>query len=233
MQPVCSLNIAGFVPFSTVDRPGALTATVFTQGCPWRCPYCHNPHLLPSRPAADASADRWTWGRVMSFLDARRDLLDGVAFSGGEPTIQPDLATAVGDVREMGFAAYLHTAGPLPQALEHALPHLQWVGFDIKAPFDEYEAITTVADSGRRARESLRLLVASGIPFEVRTTAHSDQLDVPALERLAADLAAEGVRSWVIQRCRTQGTNPPIAASTLSLDRLDPLRKLIPEVLVR
>ncbi|MHB1323308.1 MAG: anaerobic ribonucleoside-triphosphate reductase activating protein [Coriobacteriia bacterium] len=233
MTPDCSLKVAGLVPLSTVDKPDALTATVFTQGCPWRCPYCHNSHLLGSAPPGDAATDRWTWERVMTFLGTRRGLLDGVAFSGGEPTIHAGLVAAMRDVRDGGFAAYLHTAGPSPDVLALALPLVQWVGFDVKAPFDEYQRVTRVADSGSRARESLRLLVGSGVPFEVRTTVHSDQLDLPALERLADDLAAEGVGSWVLQTCRTQGTSPRIPPNSTSLDCLDSLRERIPAVSLR
>jgi len=232
MTPDCSLKVAGLVPLSTVDKPDALIATVFTQGCPWRCPYCHNPHLLVSEPPGGDATGLWTWERVMAFLGTRRGLLDGVAFSGGEPTIHADLVAAMRDVRDGGFAAYLHTAGPLPAALARVLPLVQWVGFDVKAPFDEYQRVTRVADSGSCARESLRLLVGSGVPFEVRTTVHSDQLDLPALERLADDLAAEGIDSWVLQACRTEGS-PQIRPDTTSLDHLDSLWERVPAISVR
>jgi len=233
MPNASNLQVAGFIPLSTVDRPGELTATVFSQGCPWRCPYCHNPHLqeAPTRP--DVRAERWTWARVMAFLGTRRGLLDGVAFSGGEPTIQPALIEAVREVRDAGFAAYLHTGGPLPDALAAVLPSLAWVGFDVKAPFDEYARVTMVSGSGTRALESLRLLVASGVPFEVRTTVHSDQLDMPALERLAEELAAEGVSAWVLQEFRMQGARPGTSPNTLTLNRLGALRERVPTISIR
>lgn len=234
MPHASDLRVAGFVPLSTVDRPGALTATVFTQGCPWRCPYCHNPHLQEHRtPGCAADQSRWTWERVQAFLAARSGLLDGVTFSGGEPTIQSALPEAVRDVRDAGFEAYLHTGGPTPEALAAVLPWTTWVGFDAKAPFDEYERVTMATGSGTRARDSLRLLVASGVPFEVRTTVHSSQLDLPALTRLAEELAAEGVSSWVLQEFRTQGARPGTPPNTLSLDCLDALREWVPEVAVR
>lgn len=233
MSKASSLEIAGFVPLSTVDRPGELTATVFTQGCPWRCPYCHNPHLQTARMLPEIRTERWAWARVMAFLGTRRGLLDGVAFSGGEPTTQPALVEAVCDVRAAGFAAYLHTGGPAPAALAAVLPSLAWVGFDVKAPFDEYERVTMVRGSGMRALKSLRLLVASGVPFEARTTVHSAQLDMPALERLADDLAAEGVSAWVLQESRMQGTRPGTPPNTLTLNRLGALRERVPTISIR
>lgn len=233
MTNASSLEVAGFVPLSTVDRPGELTASVFTQGCPWRCPYCHNPHLQAARMLPEVWTERWTWARVMAFLGTRRGLLDGVAFSGGEPTIQPALVEAVHDTRAAGFAAYLHTGGPAPDALDVVLPHLAWVGFDVKAPFDEYERVTMVPGSGTHALKSLRLLVASGVPFEARTTVHSAQLDMPALKKLAEQLADEGVSAWVLQEFRIQGTRPGTPPNTLTLDRLDALQEWVPTISIR
>ncbi|MGV8083585.1 MAG: anaerobic ribonucleoside-triphosphate reductase activating protein [Coriobacteriia bacterium] len=222
------------MPLSTVDKPGDLTATVFTQGCPWRCVYCHNPHLLEREPIPGDEADHWTWERVMAFLNTRRGLLDGVTFSGGEPTIQAGLAAAMQEARDAGFAVYLHTGGPRPDVLAEILPFLDWVGFDVKAPFDEYERVTMVAGSGAAARQSLQLLVGSGVPFEARTTVHSDLLDTSALERLAEDLAAEGVESWVLQTCRTQGAKPGLRPSgEISADCLELLRKRVKSVSLR
>lgn len=196
--------MGGFVPLSTVDWPDQLAAVVFLRGCPWDCPYCHNPHL---RSGAPMEGDA-TWDDVTALLEQRVGLLDGVVFSGGEPTAQPALGGAVAQVRAMGLATALHTGGPVPDRLEALLPHLDWVGFDVKAPFAEYGNITGVPGSGDGALRSLRALVASGVPFEVRTTVHHDLLDTEALLRLADELRAEGVRDWALQAYRPQGTEP-------------------------
>ena len=78
-----ALRVGGFVPFTSADYPGALAAVVFCQGCPWRCGYCHNPHLMPAR--GDAGRD---FDGILDWLESRRGLLDAVVFSGGEPTAQ-------------------------------------------------------------------------------------------------------------------------------------------------
>ena len=78
------LRIGGLTPLSTTDYPGQLAAAVFCQGCPWRCGYCHNPHLIPATVKQGID-----WVEVMRFLERRRGLLDAVVFSGGEPTLQP------------------------------------------------------------------------------------------------------------------------------------------------
>lgn len=199
------LRIGGLAPLSSCDWPGELVATVFARGCPFDCAYCHNPHLLSPGDGEVA------WADVIALLEARRGLLDGVVFSGGEPTAQAALPEAVRQVRELGFRVGLHTAGPSPERLEAVLPLVEWVGFDVKAPFAEYERITRVASSGERPLASLRALVASGVDFEARTTVHPDLLDADALERLSIDLAAEGVSRWVVQACRTEGVRPGLA----------------------
>lgn len=173
------------------------------RGCPWDCSYCHNRHLIPGTPHSDDIS----WDEVRSFLETRRGLLDGVVFSGGEPTAQLALHDAIAEVRAMGFSAALHTGGPAPERLRAVLPDISWVGFDVKAPFDRYEHITRVAGSGERALESLRAIVDSGVPFEVRTTVHGDLLSADDLTELAESLLDLGVERWILQPWRAQG-NP-------------------------
>lgn len=202
------LRVGGLTRLSSVDWPGQLTATVFCRGCPWDCPYCHN---HPLRRAGDGP----TWAAVLGFLEKRRGLLDGVVFSGGEPTMQPGLPAALAAVRAMGFKTGLHSAGPLPERLAAVLPLLDWVGFDVKAPFDAYDGITRIPGSGSQAAASLAYLLESGVACEVRTTVHPALLDGPALARLAGQLAARGVAHYAVQTCRSEGARPglpPMAA---------------------
>ena len=183
MCAATSLRVGGLSPHSSCDWPGQLVATVFAQGCPWACAYCHNPHLLPARGSEEIA-----WADVLAFLQTRQRLLDGVVFTGGEPTMQEALLGAVADVRALGFQVGLHTGGQFPDRLARVLPHVDWVGFDVKAPWGEYERVTGIPGSGAVARESLAILVASGVPFEARTTVHPALLsaDDLSLARRAA-----------------------------------------------
>ena len=199
---------------STCDWPGQLAAVVFTQGCSWDCSYCHNPHLL------DAGEGEVQWDDVVAFLETRKGLLDGVVFSGGEPTIQPALADAMREVRALGFAIGLHSGGSVPDRLTEVLPLVDWVGFDVKAPFADYAHITRVAGSGERALASLRSLVASGVEFEARTTVHPDLLGSDDLERLSIELSAEGVARWAVQAYRAQGSRPGLRVARLAEDNV-------------
>lgn len=199
--------MGGLVPFTATDYPGKLAAVVFCQGCPWRCPYCHNPHLLPLRGENEAS-----WWEIARFLESREGLLDAVVFSGGEPTLHPGLPDVVRDTKALGFAVGLHTAGIYPAKFERLLPWLDWVGFDVKGPFEAYEAVTRVSGSGARALASLRLLLASGTAHEVRTTVHPALLSETDLLKLAHRLARMGVRHYALQAFRAQGCADPALA---------------------
>lgn len=193
------IEIAGLTSFTTIDYPGKLSTVLFSQGCPWRCGYCHNPHLQLFRKG------EITWEKVLAFLESRKGLLDAVVFSGGEPSLQPKIADAMQSVRKMGFLIGLHTAGILPSALKLALPHCDWVGMDIKAPFEDYERITGKAGSGEKARACARLVIESGVDYEFRTTVHPQLLSPLDIDRLTEQIAEMGAKKFSLQKFRSDG----------------------------
>jgi anaerobic ribonucleoside-triphosphate reductase activating protein len=194
------LVVGGLTPMSTTDYPDHLAAVVFCQGCPWRCRYCHNPHLL----AAEGTA-QIVWTDVLSFLHRRRGLLDAIVFSGGEPLAQTGLADAMREVQGMGFRIGLHTGGAYPKRFAEVLSLVDWVGFDIKASFAEYSRITMAPGSGDRALESAKRLIGSGVAHEFRTTVHPRQHDRHTLERLTEELVGLGARGYTLQEFRVDG----------------------------
>ncbi len=191
------LNIGGLTSFTTIDFPDHLAAVVFLQGCAWRCPYCHNPHLLNINKKED------DWEMLRTFLEPRRGFLDGVVFSGGEPLLQSGLADAIKEVKNMGFKVVLHTAGANPHRLKKHLPNLDWIGLDIKTSFKNYPQITGISDSGDKVRESLMLVVDSGIDYEIRTTVDPHFFNRTTILELAEMLADLGVTHYALQECRT------------------------------
>ncbi len=196
-----NLPLGGLVPLSTVDWPGRLAAVIFTRGCPWRCPYCHNRHLQrPQGETLDAA-------EVLRQLERRAGFIDGAVFSGGEPTMHAGLAEAMASVRALGLECALHTGGAYPERLAEILERglVSWVGMDVKAPFSRYAEITGRQDSGEKARRSLDLLAASGVEYELRTTVWPRVLDEGALLQLAADVGLHGRGRWVLQQCRLPG----------------------------
>ncbi len=158
------LRIGGVTQLSAADYPEKLAAVLYCQGCAWRCHYCHNPHLLEKRSAREIP-----WADVVSFLKKRQGLLDAVVFSGGEPTLQDSLAGAMQEVKALGYLVGLHTAGIVPERLQEVLPLVDWVSMDLKAPWETHSSVTGVPGSAKRARRSMELLLASGVPCEFHT----------------------------------------------------------------
>ncbi len=199
-----TLQIGGFVPFTTVDYPGHLAAVIFCQGCVWRCRYCHNPHLQSFDHA------RWDWDNILALLTERRNFLEAVVFSGGEPTAQAALPGALRAVRDLGFKVGLHTAGIFPDRLAEVLPLLNWVGLDIKAPLDlRYDRITQQELSFEAPAKSLRLLLASGLPYELRTTVHPSLLSGQDLADISQTLESLQALPAKIQTFRPEGCTDP------------------------
>lgn len=198
-SPADSLRLGGLVAFSSVDYPGQLAATVFLQGCPWRCHYCHNPHLIPRRqPAAGVS-----WDDVRRLLLRRQGRLDAVVFSGGEPLVQRGLAAAMAEVKQLGFGVALHTGAPDTARLQRLLPWLDWVGLDIKALAEGYPAITRRQRSGPASWQALALLQQAGVRYECRTTWHPQLQSADEIIALGQALAALGVDSYAVQLAGT------------------------------
>jgi pyruvate formate lyase activating enzyme len=212
------LEIAGLTPLSSCDWPGKLVATVFLQGCPWRCTYCHNSAILDPRTPGTVP-----WDEVRGLLHRRRGLLDGVVFSGGEPLRQTALVAAAREVRDAGFLVGLHTSGAYPRRMAAVLPYLDWVGFDVKAPARLYRAITQVGGpttSADAAFASLRLVLRSGVDVQVRTTVDPTVLGPADVEELTALLAGLGVRDHVLQEVRTDGTTVDYRAALAATTRV-------------
>lgn len=226
-----TLRVGGLTRLSTTDFPGQLAAVVFVQGCPWRCHYCHNP-ALQERVAPPAMS----WQSVLDFLDRRKGLLDAVVFCGGEPTLDSYLEAAIDDVRLRGFKVGLHTAGAYPNRLRAVLPKVDWVGFDVKAPFEEYVHTTGVPASGVPARASLHYLLASGVPFEVRTTRHPALLSAAGLMAMTRALSKQGVSTFALQEYRAEGCAQPrldTLPAPLSDTEVSQLRALFPTFILR
>lgn len=192
--------MSGLTPLTTIDYPEELSAVVFLQGCSWSCSYCQNSELIP---AAKEGAVSWE-NDVLPFLEQRKELLDAVVFSGGEPTLQKGLASAMQKVREMGYKVGLHTAGIYPERLKTLLAFVDWVGLDIKASKADYPLITGVKDSGNRAWESAQIVINSGVAHEFRVTVHPDLLNEQKIAQLEKELRQMGATHYMFQPCMTQ-----------------------------
>ncbi len=205
VDPAKSLRIGGFLPFTSVDYPGALAAVIFCQGCPLRCVYCHNRDLLPARGATQIE-----WREVHAHLARRKGLLDAVVFSGGEPLMQKALLPAMTAAKSLGYRIGLHTSGIAPDRLRAVLPVLDWVGFDVKAPFEKYDRVTGAKHAGRKARQSLTMLAETEIITEVRTTIWPGVIDAVDVRTLYREITEIGVQNFTLQEAREPTTRGPV-----------------------
>ena len=164
------MRIAAYLPLSLCDYPGRVAAVVFTRGCNFRCPWCHNRHLIPpSAPAGESDIDERT---VLDGIEERKSKLEGLVISGGEPTLQPDLLRFMAAVKSCGVNVKLDTNGSNPDVVRQCLADklVDFIAMDVKAPWDKYEILTGVVGSDDAARETMKLIAESGIKHQFRTT---------------------------------------------------------------
>lgn len=188
--------IGGFVKFSLNDYPGKTSAVIFTRGCNFRCSYCHNPELvLPEKYGPEISSDG-----VFEFLESRKDKLDAVTITGGEPTQHSDLPLMIKKIKSMGFLVKLDTNGSMPEQLEKIIKdgYLDYIAMDIKAPFEKYEEVSRVPLDTKKIEKSISLIMKSGIPYEFRTTVVKSLTSFDDLRKIAESI--KGADNYFIQK---------------------------------
>jgi len=165
------LVIAGFQKLTLLDYPGHLAATVFTVGCSFRCPFCHNPELVNH---GTYNIEHGTIEKdFFEFLKKRKGKLEGVCITGGEPTIQPDLVEFIGKIRKLGYKVKLDTNGTRPDILREVISErlVDFIAMDIKNQPKKYEKTINTKFDLNRIKLSIGLIMNSRIPYEFRTTA--------------------------------------------------------------
>jgi len=226
-------TVAGVVPFTSIDYPGYLATVIFFQGCPLCCPFCHNPNLQPLQGEMATP-----WAEVITFLKERTKRLDGVVFSGGEPLMQPELAEMIKEVKTFGFKVAVHTSGVYDEKLKEILPLIDWVGLDIKAPWEKYDLLTGRTNMADKVRNALNILIQSKVKFECRTTCDPMHLVPEDLIKIAQELKQMGVKTYALQKYRTfpEDINPPSVADIEAFftpEILSEIKNIFPKVILR
>jgi pyruvate formate lyase activating enzyme len=160
----------GLQKTTLVDFPGKVAATVFTLGCNFRCPYCHNPELV--LPALINQQPRISEKEVINFLEKHKGFLEGLCITGGEPTIHPDLSDFIRKVKNLGFLVKLDTNGSYPEVLKRLIEDklVDWIAMDIKAPPLKYNLFTKGQMVVEAINQSIQIIKGSQIDYEFRTT---------------------------------------------------------------
>ena len=163
------MKFGGFQPLTLSDYPGITAAIAFTQGCNFRCPFCHNGALIPPMAAESCLLPE---SEILNHLRKRRGKLEGLVVTGGEPTIQPALPGFLRRVKSLGYKIKLDTNGSRPEVLAALLEQglLDYIAMDLKAPLEKYALLGGVSVSMRALEESIALLAWSGVTHEFRTT---------------------------------------------------------------
>ncbi|HQA48041.1 MAG TPA: anaerobic ribonucleoside-triphosphate reductase activating protein [Bacillota bacterium] len=193
---VREMEFLGQVKASFIDYPNKICTVYFVGGCNFRCPYCHNSHLLKD---IGESIDE---AQVFGYLEKRRNMVDGICVSGGEPTLHAGLEPFLGEVKRRGFLVKLDTNGTSPGVLENLLKNkrVDYVAMDIKAPFEKYEKVAGRPVDIEAIKRSIDLVRDLSADYEFRTTVCRELLEVGDVLEIAEYI--KGSRRYILQNFR-------------------------------
>ena len=186
--------IGGLQKTSLLDYPEKIAAILFTQGCNFRCGYCHNPELLNGNAQLHQEV---TLDALFEFLNNRKGKLDGVVITGGEPCIQKNLIQVISKIKKMGFLVKLDTNGTFPDVISELLIKnlIDYIAMDIKAPLEKYHKITGSIVNIENIKKSIAIILNSNIDYEFRTTVITSQLSFDDFENIS--ILIQGAKKYV------------------------------------
>lgn len=185
---------AGFQKLTLLDYPGKVACILFTNGCNFRCPFCHNASLVRAQDGADISDDE-----VLEFLKKRQGILEGVCISGGEPLIHNELKDFIREVKKLGYPVKLDTNGSFPQKLRELIGEglVDYVAMDIKNSFEKYNETTGISADIDSIKESIEILINGNIDYEFRTTLVSGFHTTQDMQRIGEMI--KGTKKYYLQ----------------------------------
>jgi pyruvate formate lyase activating enzyme len=201
------MKIGGFQQTSLIDYPDTLSAIIWTVDCNFHCPFCYNPQLVHEE------VDLIPEDEILSFLDQRKTVLEGLVISGGEPLLQEDIEEFIRKVKHMGYLIKIDTNGTCPTQLRHLLEqHLvDYVAMDVKAPKDKYMELSGANTDIQAIQESIDIIKKYAPRYEFRTTVIPHLLSKEDIVGIAGWL--EGADYYYLQQFKTQ---TPLLSSKLT-----------------
>lgn len=224
--------IAGFQGLSLLDYPGKSCAIVFTQGCLFRCPYCHNPELISTRPQTTIAEES-----VLRYLMEHKKMLDGVCITGGEPTIQVGLRRFIERIKEIGLLVKLDTNGVHPTFVRELIANnlVDYFAMDLKNTWEKYQDVVRSGgtNTNDNCKETFGIIQSSGVAHEFRTTicpgvhAEQDFIDM-------AGYLKDGERYFVqeIRFTKTLEKDLPRDANVHAKEIVPKLRERYPQLII-
>ncbi len=193
------MQICGLQKTTLLDYPGRVAATIFTFGCNFRCPYCHNMNLVePENKPEILSREE-----ILSFLRKRAGVLEGVCITGGEPTINPELVEDIREIKELGYCVKLDTNGTNPGMIRELIEEglIDYAAMDIKTGFSDYERVAGVSRPDIESiSQSIELLINGDFPYEFRTTLCRQYHTPQIMEEIGSMIRAS--KSYYLQSFR-------------------------------
>ena len=225
--------INGFQNTTLLDFPSKVAATVFTGGCNFRCPFCHNAslvtHIDPENDFSEAE--------ILDYLKKRKGILDGICITGGEPTLQPDLANFCKKVKEIGLLIKLDTNGTRPDLLRSLIDDglIDYVAMDIKNAKEAYATTCGILEFPEGVEKSVEILMSADIPYEFRTTVVKDLHTKESIESLCQWI--KGAKKYYLQSFTDSGDLISDGLSSCTAEEMEELlkiaRKYIPQAELR
>lgn len=228
------MNLSGLQKLSLIDFPGKTSAIIFTQGCMFKCKFCHNAELVDINQKG-----AYEESNIIEFLQKRKGLLQAVTITGGEPCIHKDLPEFIQRIKKMGYLVKLDTTGYFPSMVRKLLDLqlLDYVAMDVKLPLEKYQQITQTTVYAQRLRESIQIIRESDIEYEFRTTLPRILIHPEDILKIGKEIA--GAKRYVLQHFNGEKTLDASlhATPSFSQEEIDALKKQLQlyceEVLVR
>jgi len=218
------MNFGGFTSFTLIDYPSKVAAMVYTIGCNFRCPYCHNPELVNETVENEISENY-----VLSFLEDRQKLIDGLVITGGEPTLHGEkLLSFMKKVKDLGFLVKLDSNGTNPDFIKKALEQkiVDYIAMDIKSPLETYHKTVDRPVDINKIRESIGLLKEGRVSYEFRTTVIKSLLSCEDIEKMMKEI--KGAKRYYLQKFNpTKILNPQFKKKvTYTDEEFEKLKKI-------
>lgn len=211
---------AGFQKLTLLDYPGKVACILFTNGCNFRCPFCHNASLVRAQDGADISDSE-----VLEFLKKRQGILEGVCISGGEPLIHNELKDFIREVKKLGYPVKLDTNGSFPQKLRELIGEglVDYVAMDIKNSFEKYNETTGISADIDSIKESIEILINGNIDYEFRTTLVSGFHTTQDMQRIGEMI--KGTKKYYLQNFVDSGDILCPGLAPLGEEEMELMRK--------
>jgi pyruvate formate lyase activating enzyme len=233
------MYIGGFQKNSLIDFPGTISCVVFTRGCNFTCPYCHNPDIAAGTAAPQGSRGSAVGDdnipdqkEILAFLKKRKGMLEGIVVTGGEPTLQSDLIDFIQTVRQMGYKIKLDTNGTAPKVLDVLFDQdlVDYLAMDIKTDTDHYAMVMKNPERLDQVLESISLVMNKAPAYEFRTTCVKPYVTPAIMENIGKMI--RGAASYVLQPCsrNVDMLDPNFAAEDdhfLNADDMAALKKVV------